>query len=133
MKYELTKDLETGHPLIDTEHRQLFAAINNLMDACAQGKGRTQIVDTAKFLNDYVKKHFNDEEQLQVQTKYPGYAAHKQFHEKYKMDLMQVTNTLNTQGANLATLNQVNQTIGILVTHIRMEDKKLAAHVKNSK
>lgn len=133
MKYELTKDLETGHPLIDTEHRQLFAAINNLMDACAQGKGRTQIVDTAKFLNDYVKKHFNDEEQLQVQTKYPGYAAHKQFHEKYKMDLMQVTNTLNTQGANLATLNQVNQTIGVLVTHIRMEDKKLAAHVKNSK
>lgn len=133
MKYEVTKDLETGHPLIDTEHRQLFAAINNLMDACAQGKGRTQIIDTAKFLNDYVKKHFNDEEQLQVQTKYPGYTTHKQFHEKYKMDLMQVTNTLNTQGANLATLNQVNQTIGVLVTHIRMEDKKLAAHVKNSK
>lgn len=39
MKYELTKDLETGNALIDSEHRQLFAAINNLMDACAQAKG----------------------------------------------------------------------------------------------
>ena len=33
MKYELTKDLETGNALIDSEHRQLFAAINNLMHA----------------------------------------------------------------------------------------------------
>ncbi len=133
MKYELTKDMETGHPLIDMEHRQLFSAINNLMDACAQGKGRAQIINTTKFLNDYVKKHFHDEEQLQIQSKYPGFTAHKQFHDKYKIDLAQITNTLNVQGANLATLNQVNQIVGILVTHIRMEDKKLAAHVKNSK
>ena len=33
MKYELTKDLETGNALIDSEHRQLFALINKLMDA----------------------------------------------------------------------------------------------------
>ena len=33
MKYELTKDLETGNVLIDSEHRQLFAVINKLMDA----------------------------------------------------------------------------------------------------
>ena len=52
MKYELTKDLETGNALIDSEHRQLFAAINNLMDACAQGKGRDQIMSTARFLTD---------------------------------------------------------------------------------
>ena len=39
MKYTLTKDLETGNTLIDTEHRELFAAVNNLMDACSQGKG----------------------------------------------------------------------------------------------
>ena len=71
MKYELTKDLETGNALIDSEHRQLFAAINNLMDACAQGKGRDQIMSTARFLTDYVGKHFGDEEQLQMRSKYP--------------------------------------------------------------
>ncbi|UQT48907.1 hypothetical protein M5E87_02180 [Flavonifractor plautii] len=37
MRYELTQDLLTGNQLIDSEHRQLFDAINALMDACAQG------------------------------------------------------------------------------------------------
>ena len=34
MKYELTQELVTGNALIDSEHRQLFAAINDLLDAC---------------------------------------------------------------------------------------------------
>ena len=38
MRYELTQDLLTGNNLIDTEHKQLFAAINDLLDACAQVK-----------------------------------------------------------------------------------------------
>ena len=46
MKYELTQDLVTGNALIDSEHRQLFAAVNSLMDACSQGKGRGQIQQT---------------------------------------------------------------------------------------
>lgn len=43
MRYELTQDLLTGNQLIDSEHRQLFDAINALLDACAQGAGRTKI------------------------------------------------------------------------------------------
>ena len=62
---------------IDAEHKQLFDAINDLMDACAQGVGREKIMSTTQFLNSYVNKHFGDEEKLQVQSKYPGYAAHK--------------------------------------------------------
>ncbi len=38
MKYELTKDLETGSAIIDEEHRELFRAVNALMDACSSGK-----------------------------------------------------------------------------------------------
>lgn len=65
MKYELTPDLVTGNALIDREHRQLFDAINRLMDACGQGQGRAVLQQTLNFLNDYVKKHFGDEEALQ--------------------------------------------------------------------
>ena len=50
MRYELTQDLLTGNQLIDSEHRQLFDAINALMDACAQGAGRTKISETVQFL-----------------------------------------------------------------------------------
>ena len=34
MKYELTKDLETGNRIIDNEHRELLNAVNALLDAC---------------------------------------------------------------------------------------------------
>lgn len=130
MKYELTKDLETGNQLIDAEHRQLFVAINNLMDACAHGKGRDQVANTTKFLSDYVCKHFGDEERLQMQSKYPDYHGHKQFHEKYKQDLSKIANQLTTTGPTLAVLNQLNMAIGTIVTHIHTMDKKLAIHLK---
>ena len=94
MKYELTQDLVTGNALIDSEHRQLFAAVNSLMDACAEGKGRGQIQQTAQFLSDYVVKHFGDEERLQVQSSYPGYSAHKQFHDGYRRQLADVMQEL---------------------------------------
>ena len=35
MKYELTPDLLTGSQQIDMQHRQLFEAVNRLMDACS--------------------------------------------------------------------------------------------------
>lgn len=132
MKYTLTKDLETGNALIDSEHRQLFDAVNKLMDACSQGQGRAQIEKTMHFLTGYVTKHFGDEEQLQVQSKYPGYTAHKQFHEGYKRTLSQVEKQIDTSGATIATLSKLNETIGILVNHIRTEDKKMAAHVNSA-
>lgn len=130
MKYELTKDLETGNTLIDNEHKELLKTVNNLMDACSQGKGRDQIASTSQFLTSYVSKHFADEERLQQQSKYPAYTAHKAFHEKYKRDLASVVQEINANGATIATLGKLNQTIGVLVNHIRTEDKKLAAHIK---
>ncbi len=42
MRYELTKDLETGNALIDKEHRELLKAVNDLLDACSKGEGRTK-------------------------------------------------------------------------------------------
>ena len=47
MRYELTKDLETGNPLIDSEHTELFNAVNNIVDACSKGQGR-HIIESVK-------------------------------------------------------------------------------------
>ena len=130
MRYELTKDLETGNALIDREHRELFQAVNNLLDSCAKGRGREEMESAIKFLASYVDKHFKDEEQLQTQTNYPGLTAHRQFHEGYKRQLGVMIQELQRQGATIAILGKFNQIVGVLVNHIRLEDKKLAIHVK---
>lgn len=76
MAYFLTDDLLTGNTTIDSEHHQLFDAINKLLDACSSGHGRDQLGETMKFLEEYIA--------------------------------------------------------GWLMTHIKREDKKVAAHIKNS-
>lgn len=130
MKYELTDDLLTGNALIDSEHRELFAAVNNLMDACAQGMGRDQIQKTVQFLGDYVAKHFRDEEGLQTKSNYPGYPAHKQFHDGYRRKLAETTQVLTREGPSVKALGDLNGVVAILVSHIRTEDKRLARHIK---
>lgn len=130
MRYELTADLLTGNALIDTEHRQLFAAINSLMEDCEKGRGRDSITKTSKFLLDYVAKHFSDEEKLQVSSKYPGYPAHRTFHEGYKRNLAQTVKEIETNGATISSLGKLNGVVAVLISHIRREDKNLAAHVK---
>ena len=40
MAYQFTKDLETGNRTIDSQHQQLIAAVNALLDACSKGAAR---------------------------------------------------------------------------------------------
>jgi len=116
MKYELTQDLLTGNALIDSEHRQLFTAVSSLMDACSQGQGRAQVQQTITFLSNYVVKHFGDEERLQVQSSYPGYAAHKQFHEGYRRQLAEVSQELMQAGPTVKALGDLNRIVAVLVS-----------------
>ena len=130
MKYELTSDLMTGNKLIDSQHQQLFVAVNHLMDACAQGKGREQNQSTVQFLSDYVTKHFADEERLQTKSNYPNYTSHKQFHDGYRQQLAQAAQVLLQEGPSVKTLGDLNRAVAVLVSHIRTEDKRMARFVQ---
>jgi len=132
MKYELTKDLETGNAVIDGEHRELFEAVNSLMDACSKGQGRQAIEPVAKFLLEYVDRHFSHEEELQKKNSYSGFLSHKQFHTEYTKKLRALVSGIPASGPSVNDLANINQHIGVLVTHIRTEDKKLGQFL-NSK
>ncbi|MEG0215404.1 MAG: hemerythrin family protein, partial [Hungatella sp.] len=95
MAYQFTKDLETGNATIDTQHRQLIQAINDLLAACSVGQGRTSLESTTKFLYDYTSKHFADEERLQLQSGYPDYVRHRQYHEAFKATVASLVKKLN--------------------------------------
>ena len=79
---------------------------------------------------DYVYGHFAHELQLQTQNAYPGYAGHKQFHEGYKRKLQDIAAQIPPAGPSVADLNNLNMHIGKLISHIKIEDKKLGAFLK---
>ena len=121
MAYTLTSDLMTNNSMIDTQHKQLFDAINALLEACSKGQGRAEIGKTLDFLSKYVDNHFSDEEKLQRQYAYPEY-------KKIIRDLQQ---ELGQNGANIALVAKVNTAIGgWLVNHIKREDLKMAKYIR---
>ncbi|MDR0986815.1 MAG: hemerythrin family protein [Ruminococcus sp.] len=131
MMYTFTADLETGNKLIDTEHRQLFAAINGLLDACNAGQGRANVEKTVAFLEQYTAKHFSDEEELQKKASYPDYANHRNIHEGFKRHVAEIGAELNKKGPSITLVARVNSEIGDwLINHIRTQDKKLAEYIK---
>jgi len=127
-----TSDLNTEHVLIDQQHRQLIAAVNELYNAHKSGKGEQEVEKTMKFLIDYTIKHFNAEEELQKKYNYPDYLAHKQLHAKFQEVAEAMALRLHKEGPTDELINHVCVTIGRWVLrHIKEEDLKMTAYIKS--
>ncbi|HQK79015.1 MAG TPA: bacteriohemerythrin [Syntrophales bacterium] len=59
---------------IDAQHRELFAAVNELIDLLAGSGG--ELYPVMKKLVDYLSRHFRAEQKLMIETGYPYYARH---------------------------------------------------------
>lgn len=132
MPYVFDKSLETGNGAIDAQHRQLIDATNKLLTACSVGKGRSEIENTLIFLNDYIIKHFGDEEKLQLKYGYPDYAVHKKLHEEFKKTVRDIAAEYERDGTSIQLVSRVNSAVGgWLITHIKTIDKKLAEYIRS--
>ena len=131
MAYEFDSTLETGHALIDSQHKELIKAVNDLYSACSAGKGREEVLKTVDFLEKYTAKHFSQEEELQVKYNYPDYVNHKRLHETFKKTVHDFNQKINADGVTISLFAEINHQIGDwLFSHIKGQDKKVAAHIK---
>lgn len=129
MAFTFTKDLETGNFQIDSEHKQLIAAVNALLEACQQGKGRAQLETSINFLTDYTKTHFAHEERLQQSCRYPQYDAHKKWHTDFIAQIEALRSKFLAQGATLLLVGDINGKTSLLISHIKSADAALAKYL----
>lgn len=61
--------LETGHPLIDRQHRELIALVDQLV--VAESRSRDDVIDALDHVVDFTLFHFVAEEDLMVEVDYP--------------------------------------------------------------
>ena len=80
---EWNEKLATGISTIDSQHQELFKRINNLVVAIKEHRCKNEIDGTLKFLDDYARIHFSDEETHMRETGYPGLADQLESHKKY--------------------------------------------------
>jgi hemerythrin len=128
MKYEWNESFRVGYEAIDEQHKQLFAAINDLI-----GKTKNagdELKKSLDFLNDYTIRHFFDEEQIQLKYQYPGYEDHRKLHEGLKKDLHDIMVEWIMKGSSDTLVAGVKTKIGDwLVNHIQTQDVKLGAYI----
>ena len=115
-----------GVPQIDKQHQSLVKAINQLCEACTQGKGRSELEQTLDFVVNYTKDHFRDEEKFQVQNGYPGATTHKWMHTQFIMQVGTLVQEFKTVGPSVTLVGKMNQAlVGWVINHIKTEDKKV--------
>ena len=129
--FEWDSALETGYEKIDNQHIQLFATVNNLVEAGASGKGSSVVMDVLEFLFDYVAKHFSDEEQLMESYEYPDYLNHKRIHDDFKATAGELIHQVSMEGPSEENIDRVVTVASEwLLKHIRGDDFRMATFVK---
>lgn len=131
---EWTEKLATGIKTIDSQHRELFKRINDLVLAIKEQRCKSEIDSTLKFLDDYARVHFSEEEKHMRETNYAGLQEQREDHKKYLAALAELKKQAaqpRIQGSSYdlsATTNQV--VVDWIVGHIMNLDMKFGEHLK---
>lgn len=126
MNLNWDNNLSTGIKSIDDQHKELFNRINKLLMSMKEGKGKDEVIKTLDFLEDYVIKHFNEEEEIQKKNTYPKYNIQHKQHEEFKMELKELRKVFETTGISTIFVINVQQKMSTWWrSHIRDLDKEL--------
>ena len=131
---EWNEKLATGIKTIDSQHKELFRRINNLVLAIKEHRCKAEIDSTLKFLDDYARVHFAEEEKHMRETNYVGLAQQHEDHKNYLAALAELKEQASQpriQGSSYdlsATTNQV--VVDWIVDHIMKLDMKFGEFLK---
>ncbi|GBE30005.1 bacteriohemerythrin [bacterium BMS3Bbin04] len=85
LKWKSSYDI--GVPIIDRQHKQLFALIDELQREMTYGDARQMIPDVFARLANYTRYHFSTEELVMKKYGYSEIKEHKAKHQYFKQEL----------------------------------------------
>lgn len=135
MSISWREELAIGDQRIDGQHRELLQRFDTLLAACRRGEGRAELTQLLGFLDDYVVKHFGDEEQLQQSSGFPDFQSHQLQHLGFVKRLQKLKRSIDSQGE--VQLDHVLGTnkmlLDWLVNHISTADRELGRFLQEQR
>ncbi len=126
------ESLSIGVAVIDNQHKELVARFDQLLKACEANQGVSELNRTMAFLNEYVIKHFHDEEELQRKHNYPNYDAHRKEHESFTTRIKSLQQEIVREGMSTRHIIETNNIlITWLVDHISSSDAEIGKFLKS--
>jgi methyl-accepting chemotaxis protein len=118
--------MTTGVESIDHQHQELIEMINRLHRACLERRGQEELSEMMQFLQEYVLRHFEHEEQLMDQHRCPSKAANIAAHRKFLKDFTAIAAEFNAGNTSTTVLLELRKLVGDWLTnHICKIDTKL--------
>ena len=113
-----------GDKKIDSQHKELVEMVSRLQESLVGEDLKVELANTLKFLVQYTRQHFVDEEELMKRISFEGYEQHKKQHRKL---IAEVTNVLLDikKGKQVNPLELFDFLMEWLLTHIKNEDRKM--------
>ena len=128
----LSKDMEVGVLEIDKQHMELINRLNSLISIEHNVVSMEETQKTLDMLEEYIVKHFTDEEKIQTQNKYPEYESHKKMHQLFINEFHNLKKEFAASGHSLKfTMDLNNSLISWIVKHIKSADVELGKFLKN--
>lgn len=126
MTLEWTSALRVGVEQIDEQHQELFRRAERLILALRSGD-RGEVEPLVHYLSDYVESHFECEERWMGRAEYPGLAAHRDAHQRFRDEFREMTREYQRKGPTpLVALTIHNWLSDWLRQHIGGADVALA-------
>lgn len=124
-----TDNFSVQHDKIDSQHKRLFALVNELNAGLNGTLQKEQISTILKELIEYTCAHFGMEERLMTKTQYPEYTEHKAQHDAFTSKVLEFQAHFESGQANLGQdiIDMLNQW---LVNHIQVVDQRYSDHFK---
>jgi hemerythrin len=132
-RFTWTEALSTGSLMVDIQHKELIAAINDLADAIEQGKGATTIKKLLTFLKYYAEWHFGNEEKCVAHLQCPLAETNKQAHCQFIEMVHDMTDAYRNQGDSETIAREIHSLLSQwLVNHIMKIDSNLFPKVSTA-
>ena len=130
---QLSKDMEVGVVEIDAQHKELVDRLNAMVSMGHDAASKEEAQKTLNMLEEYIVKHFADEEALQRKNKYPEYESHKKLHQVFIAEFEKLKKEFEINGHSLKFTMDLNNTlINWIVKHIKSADVELGKFLKNN-
>jgi hemerythrin len=133
MSTEWREEMATGNEDIDKQHKELLRHFDDLLKAAMALRGSEEIGKLLWFLKGYVRRHFRDEEKLQLNYGFPDYQAHKAQHEFFFNEVQRLESIYAKQGASTVMIVAAIHALGDwLRNHFLHMDKVMIEFVRGA-
>lgn len=107
------EEFETGHSLIDSQHRMLISHINRLGGLAQAAKAvkdeRESLSRFVDFMETYILTHFSEEEECMFRHKCPVHQENIRAHREFVDWFRKFKSRLNTEGYRPEALKELHE------------------------